>query len=189
MHSFSFERVSENTITMEFAAGNAQCSVCHYRTSNINLSNTIIGRHQFLSLVQTANLKEAIPFGIFFKQTAIYIAAYLRKMSLKIASKNGQTLHKSPELIVLKLRGNDKNCALYHVNDVALLKKIEQFGVNKNKQIVYVMTDLLRDNQYTRTLRNYFKDHYMFESYDLPMIFEGSVSFFLSSKFSRRYQP
>ena len=174
---------------MEFAAGNAQCSVCHYRTSNINLSNTIIGRHQFLSLVQAANLTEAIPFGIFFKQTAIYIAAYLRKMSLKIASKNGQTLNKSPELIVLKLRGNDKNCALYNVKDVALLKKLEQFGVNKNKQIVYVMTDLLRDNQYTRTLRNYFKDHYMFESYDLPMIFEGSVSFFLSPKFSRRYRP
>ena len=168
---------------MEFAAKNNKCTVSHYRTAHIIPSKTIASLYENLSLVQNINLKETVPYASFFKKTANYIAAYLRKMSSRIAHTNGQILSESSELIVLKLRGNDKNCALYYVNDNDLFDKLEKFGVNKNKQIVYLMSDMLRDNQYTRTLRNYFKNYYMFESYDLPMIFQGLVSFIQPQKF------
>ena len=163
------DAIATNTITVEFGVGGTQCHSCHYRVGAINISNTIVARNQFLSSKTQANLSLPIPYSQFFKVSALYTAAYLRKVSVKLTATKNQIRTGELKLSVLKLRGFDKYCALYKVNEINLLRKIDELGIKKDNTIVYVMTDLPQNSKHIRTLRNHFKNHYLFEARDIPI--------------------
>lgn len=164
----------KSVINAEFgvSAGPKFCpeKLCNYRTRDIVIKN-------FTALQNTYSVTEAKKVGKqdnlnsqFVNSTAKYIAEYLKRTSIFIANqKFGLTSSSRLKLAVFKLRGTDRPCALLKINELELIKKIESFGISKERYIVYLMTDLNVHSKHVRALRTHFEGYFLFESRDIPI--------------------
>ena len=151
-------------LTIEYAHQSIQCSKCHYRTHDINLTKSVHLFNNSLNITTEFNNKQFSPF--------IKISA--RKIKSKVLSKAkflatfSSKFKQKIRFIVIHLRGTDRKCALAKYKDDQLIKKIESFGVFKNNSIIYLMTDLTSASTQVKSLKKRFGD-FMFQKSDIEL--------------------
>ena len=89
------------------------------------------------------------PFTKFFQKTAEGI-----KRHCMMSTKSNSSTKK---FFVIHLRGSDRPCIVKLMTSSYLIRKIESFNVTKN-DVIYLMTDLKRENDKVATLKQHVGD-------------------------------
>ena len=103
------------------------------------------------------------PFSEFI-QTA---AERIKNKILKNLKFNLVKSENKSRFIVVHLRAFDRPCALSEYSGHEVIKKLEQYGVNRKQDFAYIMTSLIAKSDHLRALRNYFGQFHMSEKKDI----------------------
>ncbi|XP_075242581.1 uncharacterized protein LOC142337281 isoform X2 [Convolutriloba macropyga] len=113
-------------------------------------------------------------FSLFITTAADYVKNFCLKRSFEKVRLEDRELGSIERFIVIHLRGSDRPCAMRSLKPTNLTSSLEKFGVRRESDVVYVMSDLSKRSPHLKELKTYFSQFYLFQAKDIP-IFEDPV--------------
>ena len=120
-------------------------------------------------MAKYVKLFDRLPFSKFITSSAEYIKKRCFEFAEERKKQNKENRESFKKFIVVHLRGTYLSCAFDVMKTEDIVSKIEQIGVNRTRDVVYLMTDLKPKNDKLLALKSHFAGFYLFQSSDMNL--------------------
>ena len=114
------------------------------------------------------------PFSMFITETGNYVKDFCTRRSAEIAIFKQRKTEEIKRFVVIHLRGRDRNCTLKNLPPKKLIKKLKKFGIKRESDVVYLMSDLEKGSGHLLEVEKFFSGYYLFQASDINL-FNHSV--------------
>ena len=114
------------------------------------------------------------PFSMFITEIGKHVKDFCTRRSAEIAIFKQRKTEEIKRFVVIHLRGRDRNCTLKSLTPKNLIEELKKFGIKRESDVVYLMSDLEKGSGHLLELEKFFRGYYLFQASHIKL-FNHSV--------------